>query len=110
MPGSVLCAFPEARTLDIHPDVIHGRIAFCKGYGVLSPAAAKLQDDWIVIAEHLPSPVALYCVVIENQLPRALYKDLRRRRLKQAAESLVLCEFLEFTVSHNLSLQQVQVP
>ena len=94
MLSSILRAFPEPRALDVYAYVVHGRIALGKGYRVLSPAAAKLQDYGIAIPEHVPSPVALDGVVAQDQFPRALDKDLRGRRLKQAAEGLVLCKFL----------------
>jgi len=92
---SIFCALPEARALDIHTDIVDVSITQSKVNGILSLATTQLKNDRIVVVEEIGSPSALQRVVAAE--------NLRRRRLDQAAESLILSEFSKFIVSHQSS-------
>ena len=98
----ILGAFPEAGALDVHAYVVHVGVTESQGNGVVSFTAAQFQHNGIAVAKHLRSPVALDGVVVELELLGAglLGQHFGGVRLQEAAERLVLGEFLKLSVSH----------
>ena len=92
--GGVLGAFPEAGALDVHSDVVVLGEALGQGDGVLSFAAAQLEDYGVIIAEDFSAPVSLQRVV--------LVQHLVHRGLDEAAECLVFLEFTYLVLSHDV--------
>ena len=97
-----LGAFPQARALDVDPDKVHLGMSPGQCNRVIALAAAQFHDDGLILGEHVGIPSALDGMVPKDQFPGAfrLGQHGSRVRLQQAAERLVLGEFLEFTVSH----------
>ncbi len=92
----ILGPLPQAGAFDIDPYVIDFRMPERQGNRVVPLSAPQLQHNGMVVAEHLPAPVPLDGMVPEAQLLAAghLVQHLGSVRLQQAAESLVLREFL----------------
>ena len=89
-------SFPQAGTLDVHAYVVDIRVPEGQGYGVVSLAAAQFQDYGVAVAKHFGPPAALDGVGVQFELLGAGFFGQHGRcvRLQEAAEGLVLCEFL----------------
>ena len=69
-------------------------------HAILPAPAAKLKHNRPRSIEHLLIPMPLDRMILQQEILAAPRQNLIRSRLKQTAESLVLCELLKFTVTH----------
>ena len=98
--SSLLGTLPKTRTLNIHANVIEVRMTTGKVDAILAATTAKLKNNRLGSIEHLTVPITLNRMILQKKVLATAGQNLVRRRLKQTLESLVLCEFLKFTVSH----------
>ena len=87
-------SFPQPCALDVHPDIVAGRIPQGKVNGVLPLSAAEFHDNRPVIFEEGVPPMPFQRVVGPEHFLRA--------GLHEAADGFVFPEFPEFVLSHKL--------
>ena len=64
----IFCSLPQTGTLDIDADIVERRIALGKVHGVVTFAAAQLDDYRIIVPEEITSPVSLERMVTVQDL------------------------------------------
>ena len=90
----ILGTLPKTRALDVYTYIIECRISLRKINCIISFAAAKFQDNRLVVSKEITAPVAFHRMVT--------VKNLGCRRLDQTVECLVFAEFSQFILSHNV--------
>ena len=91
--GGGLRAAPHARALDVHPDVVARGIVGRQRDGILALAAPQFEHDRAVVAEEIGVPAPFERMI--------LAENLVEFGLNEAAERLVLGEFLQLIFSHD---------
>ena len=79
-----------------------------QGDGIIPLAASKLQDNGMVITEHLLPPVALDGMILKDKRlgTGSLWSQHGRCfRLQEAAEGSILSKFFQFPVTHYFLLR-----
>ena len=93
---SIFGPLPQTCALDVHANIITRRIPLGKINRIITFAAAKFEDNRIVIAKESVSPIAFHRMIAAQHL--------RSSRLDHTPESLVFPEFSKLVLSHRLLL------